>query len=116
VSKITFYEFHPDDRPAPERHRWAMSAGLGHDGTVYATGVAHPAGELGAFLCAGHDGVPVAEYRDHLYYPINWLRFEIRAALASARPAVADELRQTLATLDRIEKETRRPDRPGEGV
>jgi hypothetical protein len=48
VSKITFYEFHRDDRPAPECHRWAMSAGLGHDGTVYATGVAHPAGERGA--------------------------------------------------------------------
>lgn len=34
--------------------------------------------EMEVFLCAGYDGTPVVESREHLYFPADWLKREFR--------------------------------------
>ena len=50
----------------------------------------------------------------HLYYPIDWIRAEVRSELTRAAGKLKQALRQTLESLDRMESETRRPDKPEE--
>ena len=116
MAEITFFEFTRPDRAVPQGLRHLAATGLAPDGVVYVSGAVHPAGEAGAFLCAGYDRATstVAEYRGHLYFPIDWIRGEVRAELARAGGKWKEALRQTLASLDRMEAETRRPDKPGE--
>ena len=116
MAEITFFEFTRPGRTLAPDLRHLAATGLGPDGTVYVSGACHPAGEAGAFLCAGYDRATatVAEYRGHLYYPIDWIRAEVRSELTRAAGKLKQALRQTLESLDRMESETRRPDKPEE--
>lgn len=52
--------------------RWARSAGLAGDGTVFVP--AAIAGETDAFLSAGYDGVTIVRYLSHAFVPADWLK------------------------------------------
>ena len=56
MAEITFFEFTRPDRAVPQDLRHLAATGLAPDGVVYVSGAAHPAGEAGAFLCAGYEG------------------------------------------------------------
>lgn len=54
---------------------WARSVLRHDDGTLFLPAVLG-ASEMEVLLCAGYDGTPVAQHKDHLFVPMDWLARE----------------------------------------
>jgi hypothetical protein len=76
--------------------KWMMRAAIDHDdGTIYATSVAVEVSEQEALFGALFDGVKLASYEGHSYFPTDWLRREFpceNGVLASIEGRIRREM------------------------
>jgi hypothetical protein len=56
--------------------KWARSAALAGDGTVFIPAVVTGRSEMEVLLCAGYDGTQAVLVGKHTYYPADWIARE----------------------------------------
>ena len=82
----------PNDGFKKKMPAWQRSVLVHDDGTIFVPACLG-ASETEVMLCAGYDGIGIAQHKGHLFVPIDWLEKEFSCQVLSE---VCDKIRRSM--------------------